>query len=1261
MFIITGKFLYRIRVLLFIIFQLAEVAPLSAQQEVRKVYALSDESSFRLVTENPYSIKISYSIGQIEISGITNQNGTFYRLAVPGHHSLSDPGKPELPVISTLISVPEYSGVKITYSNLVTRKINPGLEGIRGVLYPAQPGQTKSKTQQQPKFIIDAATYLRSGFTKTDTILLDYAGEMRGEKLATLSLLPVHYDPLNNSLEIIVSVDVNIEFQPLFSGKVFAKNEVEATDAGITPKGSKSFPPDQLINGYSEYPAGLVILTDTAFRKQIQPLVQWKTQKGFRVTTLYRGTTLAGQTNTELRDTLKKLYLAGTETSPAAEYLLIIGDLSVIPKSPSLSGSTNLSDLYYGEFTEGGDFIPEMFIGRLPAKDTAGVRSVVNKILQYEKFEFADTNTFYKNALITAGNDASHATFMNGQINYASQNYINPANLAEPVSFLYPVSADMDDSVKIILNKGIGFMNYTGHGAADQWDDPLFTFRNADSLKNKNMYPFVVSNACHTAQFDLNENLATSFVMNRNGGAIGFIGCSNFSYWDEDYFYAVGATSVSLNPEYLPDRLGFYDRLFHLNGELPSQWYYTMGQVNFAGNLAVTASTTARKRYYWETYHLLGDPSLMPMIGIQSDIVSNLPDTLPVGIKSLYITAPPFSYAAVSNWDTLWDASFISPSGYASLTIPENTADSCLVVITGQNRKPLIKTIYFGEVAGSYISADSFMIKDISGNDNGKADYGESLYIGMSLSNPGGAASIDAYARITSASEWVTILDDSAFIGVIPSGGSATIEDAFKISVSSSVPNFGIISFIITIYENSGSREYIHDMVVLAPVVSISSVRIDDIPEGNGNLLPDRSEIVNLIFTVRNTGMSAAEGIFSITNIPDGIDLDVSEKTTGIIEPGSFAEITLRGTISSSLVPGDRIELDALVNCGSYQDAKSFTISVGKTIESFESGDFTIFPWQNVSPIPWLITGTEAFDGYMSAISGVIGHNGKTTLQINIDIPESDTVRFWYKVSSEASYDILRFSVDGTEKFKASGEIGWTQKEVILEPGRHLLDWSYSKDGSVSTGSDRAWIDMIEFPPSSFAERDIALSSILSPAIKDEYGLEEITVVVRNMGSNQINGFYLACSVSDIIQHEWQYFSNTIPVRDSVVVSFAQRLDMSKLSIYDIAVYGFDNDDDFVLNDTIRIRIENTKMKTDFTAYPNPFRDEIKLFIRSSVEETVTISINNVAGKVLETYQTVVINGDNTIPIIPGPMPSGIYIIRIKGKLIDARVKVFKL
>ncbi len=63
---------------------------------------------------------------------------------------------------------------------------------------------------------------------------------------------------------------------------------------------------------------------------------------------------------------------------------------------------------------------------------------MVNKIIEYEKFQFADTNKFYSKALTLAGKDASYASYMNGQIKYAITNYLTPANKINEFHFYYP-------------------------------------------------------------------------------------------------------------------------------------------------------------------------------------------------------------------------------------------------------------------------------------------------------------------------------------------------------------------------------------------------------------------------------------------------------------------------------------------------------------------------------------------------------------------------------------------------------------------------------------------------------------------------------------------------------------------------------------------------------------------------------------------------------------------------------------------------------
>ena len=96
--------------------------------------------------------------------------------------------------------------------------------------------------------------------------------------------------------------------------------------------------------------------------------------------------------------------------------------------------------MYYGEFDGNGDYIPEMFIGRLPVADTNEVKTAMTKIIQYEKFQFADTNKFYSRSLVSAGYDEAMPSYMNGQIKYAITNYLTKANNINEFHFNIPNS-----------------------------------------------------------------------------------------------------------------------------------------------------------------------------------------------------------------------------------------------------------------------------------------------------------------------------------------------------------------------------------------------------------------------------------------------------------------------------------------------------------------------------------------------------------------------------------------------------------------------------------------------------------------------------------------------------------------------------------------------------------------------------------------------------------------------------------------------------
>jgi hypothetical protein len=72
------------------------------------------------------------------------------------------------------------------------------------------------------------------------------------------------------------------------------------------------------------------------------------------------------------------------------------------------------------------------------------------------------------------------------------------------------------------------------------------------------------------------------------------------------------------------------------------------------------------------------------------------------------------------------------------------------------------------------------------------------------------------------------------------------------------------------------------------------------------------------------------------------------------------------------------------------------------------------------------------------------------------------SVKFYWKVSSEANYDYLRFYIDGVLKNSISGTVNWTQKTYTVTSGSHTLKWTYVKDSAVSSGSDCGWVDKLE-------------------------------------------------------------------------------------------------------------------------------------------------------------------------------------------------------
>ncbi|OGK10285.1 MAG: hypothetical protein A2W80_08375 [Candidatus Riflebacteria bacterium GWC2_50_8] len=431
---------------------------------------------------------------------------------------------------------------------------------------------------------------------------------MRHMRLAQLLVAPVKYNPVEH--KIIVYND--LDFEIILTGADMAATRVRQ-DTAWSPAfdwmEKMVLAPEALRFAKRNVAPGYLIVTDPLFQAEIAPFAAWKAKQGLRVSVVSTDQFGSGATLTEgLKAYLHNLYNQATSENPAPSFVLFVGDHEQIPAFNGQAG-VHVTDLYYATVTP-GDFLPEYMMGRFSAQNVEQLRPQIEKTMEYENGQFSDPK-FLQEAVLVAGWDFNW-THSHGwpHIIYARENYCNSGHGFSKVSF-FPTPAPQMNAANIIANiaRGARFINYTAHGSPTSWLDPAFSITNIEKLGNKGKYPFVIGNCCLTNKFEVDTCFGEAWLRARDAGAIGYVGGSNSTFWDEDLWWGIGLHAIVMpNDEGMPpdkDQTGpgALDSLFEGNN-VPN------AGVMLAGNLAVESSTSARKQYYWEIYHLMGDPAL---------------------------------------------------------------------------------------------------------------------------------------------------------------------------------------------------------------------------------------------------------------------------------------------------------------------------------------------------------------------------------------------------------------------------------------------------------------------------------------------------------------------------------------------------------------------------------------------------------------------------------------------------------------------------
>lgn len=501
--------------------------------------------------KNDFSIEIIESTrscykAKITIHGLTErvklQDGVeFHRLTLTGSRYAFTVGKPELPVITQLIRIPDGTIYKAKVTEVRWKDTQIGM------IYPFQKNVLDKDASE--KFYKNDSIYSCSRYSPT---LLTEGKEMnwRGIRNVGLSICPFMYNPTKGILSILSEFILQVDFTPsktiernnlLVHGDdvednlcLFANKLPENPGRSTTSNAQYYLNP----NKYNY----LIIVGDLPGIINSQALAdfrRWKAYKGYRTRVV--STADIGSTCDSIKNYIAQEYNNGVR------YVLFIGDTDCIPikvKYVTVNYESRMTrgDYWYGCIV-GDDDQQDVAIGRFPTNSLSEVTNIIEKTLYYEStaIPYAD------NMLLVASGE-------NTEFPIACNN-ISGAYYSKPLSFttINGSSGATNLTVTNAINSGMNIINYHGHGGENRWSNWNTLHENFDAYQLQSLEDSVFSvylaNACYTGGISVyNGCLLRDFLCAPNG-AVAYIGAADnaLSTVDEDYSWAFMNRLVNLN------------------------------------------------------------------------------------------------------------------------------------------------------------------------------------------------------------------------------------------------------------------------------------------------------------------------------------------------------------------------------------------------------------------------------------------------------------------------------------------------------------------------------------------------------------------------------------------------------------------------------------------------------------------------------------------------------------------------------------------
>lgn len=836
----------------------------------------------------------TFSYNTIETELVETEFGAFSKIILADAVSCGEIGAPSLPETHKLIAVPLGATPKVKIVDYTTTEYKLDDYGIERI-YPQQPSYSKDVKLEDVAFHYDEKAYKTRSYAASPSVEVEMLGTMRGMQIASLRMAPISYNASSNTIRVFNDINFKLEFENADAG-LTEQVLVDSYSPYFDVVYKQMFNSKTLADVFDEHPdlyrapVYMTVVANSMFEEALQPWLEWKMQKGFYIDVKYVESTT---TYSEIKSYIKEQY---DNVKPS--FVVIVGDENQVAPSLERGQQTmKVTDLYYSSFD--GDYFPDVYYSRMSCETVAELESLVEKVLQYEKYTMPDPS-YLSDALMIAGVDEWWNSKVGApSINYATNFFFNQSN---GLNNVYKYTASPYNGCYDHMNDGVGFVNYTAHGVESGWVDPAFSTADVVELTNKDKYFWVIGNCCLTGDWgsDNGPCLAESMTRAKEKGAWGYIGSCPVTYWYEDYYFVVGATSVyNKMPNVTQTEEGVYEMFWK------DDVYNALSSVPFVGNLSVTNAHSGAYEitngiellYYWEAYHTIGDGTVMPYRTKPTENNVSHAEVINMGLDFYTVTADPSSYVAISKDGVLLGAAMVGKAGVVDVPItPIVTDGEATIVVTHPQRIPYVKNVLALPTEGPYLSLYSFTPENYPVNQENKMT--------LTIRNVGNdAVNGEAKVTLTTESEYMTIVDSEARFSSLDGASTIDLKDEFSFVIDETLKDGDVVVFGVKIEYDTLVWNNKFAVSVVTPTMEYAGVEWDDAYEPGG------THILHANF--KNVGhYKAVNANVKVSSSNEYISFKNTTATVETIEVDDVASFDFEFTIDESCPYVERIPLE---------------------------------------------------------------------------------------------------------------------------------------------------------------------------------------------------------------------------------------------------------------------------------------------------------------------------------------------------------------